>query len=142
MTREPDPTSPKPPKAAAQADGGVIYEETDEDEQAEVEAPPLPADVANIADIAWNESPGVTEGLKGADVIQVFVKHLPNQPGVYRMMNEAGDVLYVGKARSLKKRVTNYAQGRGHSNRITRMIAQTTEHGIRHHAHRDRGAAA
>lgn len=126
MTREPDPTSPKPPKAAAQADGGVIYEETDEDEQAEVEAPPLPADVANIADIAWNESPGVTEGLKGADVIQVFVKHLPNQPGVYRMMNEAGDVLYVGKARSLKKRVTNYAQGRGHSNRITRMIAQTT----------------
>jgi excinuclease UvrABC nuclease subunit len=37
----------------------------------------------------------------------------------------AGDVLYVGKARSLKKRVTNYAQGRGHSNRITRMIAQT-----------------
>ncbi len=63
--------------------------------------------------------------LKGAEVIQAFVKHLPNQPGVYRMINEAGDVLYVGKARSLKKRVTNYAQGRGHSNRITRMIAQT-----------------
>jgi excinuclease ABC subunit C len=69
--------------------------------------------------------PGATPGLKGAEVIQAFVKHLPNQPGVYRMINEAGDVLYVGKARSLKKRVTNYAQGRGHSNRITRMIAQT-----------------
>jgi excinuclease ABC subunit C len=86
---------------------------------------PSPADVANVAGIEWNESPGATPGLKGAEVIQAFVKHLPNQPGVYRMINEAGDVLYVGKARSLKKRVTNYAQGRGHSNRITRMIAQT-----------------
>ncbi|WP_417417522.1 excinuclease ABC subunit UvrC [Hoeflea sp.] len=127
MTRKPHPTSAKPSKAAAQTDGGVVYAETDADdnEQSGVEAP-LPADVANVAGMEWNESPGVTPGLKGAEVIQAFVKHLPNQPGVYRMMNEAGDVLYVGKARSLKKRVTNYAQGRGHSNRITRMIAQTT----------------
>ncbi|MGJ8570544.1 MAG: excinuclease ABC subunit UvrC [Hoeflea sp.] len=127
MTRTPDPTSPKPSKATAQTEGGVIYAESDqeEDEQTESEAP-LPADVANVAAMEWNESPGLTVGLKGAEVIQAFVKHLPNQPGVYRMMNEAGDVLYVGKARSLKKRVTNYAQGRGHSNRITRMIAQTT----------------
>jgi excinuclease ABC subunit C len=126
MTRTPNPTSARSSKAAAPADGGVIYEETDtdEDEQEAVDAP-LPADVANVAGMEWNESPGVTPGLKGAEVIQAFVRHLPNQPGVYRMMNEAGDVLYVGKARSLKKRVTNYAQGRGHSNRITRMIAQT-----------------
>jgi excinuclease ABC subunit C len=127
MTRTPNPTSARSSKAAAPADGGVVYEETDtdEDEQEAVDAP-LPADVANVAGMEWNESPGVTPGLKGAEVIQAFVRHLPNQPGVYRMMNEAGDVLYVGKARSLKKRVTNYAQGRGHSNRITRMIAQTT----------------
>ncbi|MEP3439061.1 MAG: excinuclease ABC subunit UvrC [Hoeflea sp.] len=127
MTREPDPKSPKPSKASTQADGGVIYEATDSEDDDRTEAEtPLPADVANVAGIEWNESPGLTEGLKGAEVIQAYVKHLPNQPGVYRMMNEAGDVLYVGKARSLKKRVTNYAQGRGHSNRITRMIAQTT----------------
>ncbi|PHR22065.1 MAG: excinuclease ABC subunit C [Hoeflea sp.] len=127
MTRKPDLPSPKPSRTAAKADGGVIYGETDsdEDEQAEVEAP-LPVDAASVEGMEWNESPGLTKGLKGAEVIQAFVKHLPNQPGVYRMMNEAGDVLYVGKARSLKKRVTNYAQGRGHSNRITRMIAQTT----------------
>jgi excinuclease ABC subunit C len=127
MTRTPNPTSARSSKAAAPADGGVVYEETDtdEDEQEAVDAP-LPADVANVTGMEWNESPGVTPGLKGAEVIQAFVRHLPNQPGVYRMMNEAGDVLYVGKARSLKKRVTNYAQGRGHSNRITRMIAQTT----------------
>ncbi|GAB5463532.1 excinuclease ABC subunit UvrC [Hoeflea alexandrii] len=126
MTRTPNPTSPKPSKATAPADGGMIYEETDadEDEQDAVDAL-LPADAASVAGIEWNESPVATPGLKGAEVIQAFVRHLPNQPGVYRMMNEAGDVLYVGKARSLKKRVTNYAQGRGHSNRITRMIAQT-----------------
>ena len=55
---------------------------------------------------------GDADGMVGAEVIQTLVKRLPNAPGVYRMMNAAGDVLYVGKARSLKKRVTNYAQGR------------------------------
>ncbi len=75
-------------------------------------------------------------------VIQTLVKRLPNAPGVYRMMNAAGDVLYVGKARSLKKRVTNYAQGRFHTNRIGRMVRETVDDGIRRHPHRDRGAAA
>ena len=65
------------------------------------------------------------EGRSGPDVIQEHVKRLPNQPGVYRMMNAAGDVLYVGKARSLKKRVTAYAQGRFHTNRIGRMVRET-----------------
>src|SRR5690606_10482712 len=61
----------------------------------------------------------------GIEVIQTLVKRLPNAPGVYRMINKAGDVLYVGKARSLKKRVSNYAQGRGHTNRIGRMVSET-----------------
>lgn len=64
-------------------------------------------------------------GVVGIEVIQAAVKRLPNAPGVYRMMNAEGDVLYVGKARSLKKRVTNYAQGRGHTNRIGRMVRET-----------------
>lgn len=63
--------------------------------------------------------------LKGADVISEFVKHLPNAPGVYRMFNEKQDVLYVGKAKSLKKRVTSYTKLAGHSNRIARMINET-----------------
>ncbi|MEA3535344.1 excinuclease ABC subunit UvrC [Rhizobium sp. CC-YZS058] len=107
-------------------DGGIVYDETaldDEDdaldgaESAESAAPALPID--------WAETAPVPDGLRGAPLIQAYVKHLPNNPGVYRMFNEAGDVLYVGKARSLKKRVSNYAQGRGHSNRIARMIRET-----------------
>jgi excinuclease ABC subunit C len=75
--------------------------------------------------IVWDSGDGETAALRGAELIQALVKRLPNAPGVYRMMNTGGDVLYVGKARSLRKRVTNYAQGRYHTNRIGRMVAQT-----------------
>ena len=81
-------------------------------------------DVAFTA-IDWAQHAGDADGMVGAEVIQTLVKRLPNAPGVYRMMNVAGDVLYVGKARSLKKRVTNYAQGRFHTNRIGRMVRET-----------------
>ncbi|OKP77260.1 excinuclease ABC subunit C [Ensifer adhaerens] len=105
------------------ADGGILYdgsEAEDDDDLIEV------SDVSGVAPVVeWRENHSETEGLKGAELIQAFVKLLPNGPGVYRMFNEAGDVLYVGKARSLKKRVSNYAQGRGHSNRIARMVRET-----------------
>jgi excinuclease ABC subunit C len=105
-------------------DGGVLYDEIDDDED-DAAAPDTAAD-AVTASIDWNEAVKNESGLKGADLIAEFVKHLPNAPGVYRMFNEAGDVMYVGKARSLKKRVGNYAQGRLHSNRLTRMVRETT----------------
>ena len=63
--------------------------------------------------------------LRGAELIADEVSRLPARPGVYRMMNEGGDVLYVGKAKSLKARVSSYAKSGGHSNRIMRMIAET-----------------
>ncbi len=91
----------------------------DEDDEIEEAAPAI-----EIA-ASWDHGGRETEGLSGAELIQALVKRLPNSPGVYRMMNEAGDVLYVGKARSLKKRVTNYAQGRFHTNRIGRMVRET-----------------
>jgi len=61
----------------------------------------------------------------GAASIADEVTRLPAKPGVYRMMNATGDVLYVGKAKNLKARVSSYAKSGGHSNRIMRMIAET-----------------
>ena len=61
----------------------------------------------------------------GPDVIRAFVRTLPASPGVYRMMDTEGEVIYVGKARSLKARVTNYTRLDGNPVRIQRMIAST-----------------
>ena len=63
--------------------------------------------------------------LIGAALIKDQVKRLPDAPGVYRMIGDDGEVLYVGKARSLKKRVTQYAQGRFHTQRIALMVDLT-----------------
>jgi excinuclease ABC subunit C len=65
--------------------------------------------------------------LKGADRIAAYLKTLPDAPGVYRMLNAAGEVLYVGKAKSLKKRVASYARGGVHADRLARMVAETAE---------------
>lgn len=61
----------------------------------------------------------------GIDTIKGVVKTLPTGPGVYRMLDEAGTVIYVGKARNLKARVTNYTRYEGNSIRICRMISAT-----------------
>ncbi len=61
----------------------------------------------------------------GPEVIQRYLKTLGTGPGVYRMLDVKGDVIYVGKARNLKARVQNYIRLGGHTNRIARMIAST-----------------
>ena len=71
------------------------------------------------------DSPSRVNDLHGAALIADEVSRLPPRPGVYRMMNAAGDVLYVGKAKSLRNRVSSYAKSGGHSNRIMRMISET-----------------
>jgi excinuclease ABC subunit C len=69
--------------------------------------------------------PIVARGRSGPEVIAELVKRLPNGPGVYRMMDAKGTVLYVGKARSLKKRVQSYTRTGGQSGRIARVIQAT-----------------
>ncbi len=61
----------------------------------------------------------------GVQVIGGYLKTLPGVPGVYRMINAKGDVLYVGKAKNLKKRVTSYTRLARQANRIRRMVMET-----------------
>ena len=63
----------------------------------------------------------------GVALIAAKVRLLPDSPGVYRMYDASGELLYVGKARSLKKRVASYTKLAGQSNRIARMIAMTAQ---------------
>ncbi len=74
-------------------------------------------------EIDFDFEPGAVAA--GTEIIKRFWSTLPASPGVYRMFDGKGDVLYVGKAKNLKARVGSYARGQAHSNRIARMIAQT-----------------
>ena len=119
-----NPPIPKRDPAAGDMAGYLPDDETEDDDG---EAEIVETDVRELlASVDWS---GIgVDGKQlatGPEVIQALVKQLPNQPGVYRMLNQAGDVLYVGKARSLKKRVTSYAQGRFHTDRIGRMVRET-----------------
>ena len=66
-----------------------------------------------------------TKKTPGEKVIERYLKTLPGTPGVYRMINAKGDVLYVGKAKSLKKRVQSYTRGGRLAVRTRRMVADT-----------------
>jgi excinuclease ABC subunit C len=61
----------------------------------------------------------------GRSVIADFARHAPSAPGVYRMIGAGGEVLYVGKAKNIKKRVLSYARPTGQVTRIARMVAIT-----------------
>jgi excinuclease ABC subunit C len=83
------------------------------------EEPSLPALELDAADAA----PASVE--RGVAAIRAHWKHAPIGPGVYRMIAEDGEVLYVGKAKSVRKRIASYMRAQGQTNRIARMIART-----------------
>ncbi len=72
--------------------------------------------------VRGSDAPDLDAGVKA---IREVLRTLPVRPGVYRMLDAKGDVLYVGKARSLRNRVTAYTQVARQSKRLLRMIAQT-----------------
>lgn len=88
------------------------------DDLEEVEGGDVPDDIPEIAATPLKLATGMA-------VIRAFWETLPGSPGAYRMLNPAGEVLYVGKARNLKARVSAYARGTAPNNRIARMIAET-----------------
>jgi len=88
--------------------------------------PETQEDFADFADAANGERHAPGSFGAGRAAIARYAKHAPTSPGVYRMIGAAGEVLYVGKAKSLKRRVVAYARETGHDSRITRMIAATT----------------
>ena len=72
--------------------------------------------------MAKKQSAAVNDGI---EVLKSLLPKLPTAPGVYRMLNEAGDVLYVGKARNIKARVTQYTQPTRLPVRIRKMVFET-----------------
>jgi excinuclease ABC subunit C len=118
------PAAPKPPRrsqtdlpeqlAAADVDPAT----STPDDEDEARLPELPEDNTDV----------VAEGplAAGHAAIERAVRLAPTSPGVYRMLNAANDVLYVGKAKNVKKRLTSYARPNApHPARILRMIAAT-----------------
>lgn len=69
----------------------------------------------------------MSERVDGIEVIKARLATLPTSPGVYRMLNAKGDVLYVGKARNLKARLTSYTQPERMVVRIRKMVFETRE---------------
>src|SRR3954469_16197568 len=84
-----------------------------------------PADPTPSPGPSARRRPSAGNLTQGAEIIRGYLRTLPNSPGVYRMMNADGDVLYVGKAKNLKKRVVNYTQVMKLPTRLQRMVAET-----------------
>src|SRR5687768_16840841 len=79
-------------------------------------------------DAAGARAGALVDRPSGAALIHSHLPSLPNGPGVYRMLDAKGEVLYVGKAKSLRKRLSAYAKPSGLSARLQRMVALT--HGL------------
>jgi excinuclease ABC subunit C len=91
------------------------------DDEEEAQLPDLPDDGGLGLDLPPEEA----KVGAGRGVISEFAKRAPEKPGVYRMISASGDVLYVGKAKNIRKRVLSYARPTGQVTRIARMVAVT-----------------
>ena len=111
--------APKAPAAVPEPDLDPASIPEDLDEVAAEEA-------SSPLELALDEGPAAPGPLaRGAEVIRSFWKHAPHGPGCYRMLGADGEVLYVGKARSIRKRILAYTTPERQPTRIARMISQT-----------------
>lgn len=122
--RSKQPDAPGSPTRTAES-GQNIAQDVDPlsnvaDEDDEVRLPEQPDD-------AGEELPAEGTLATGQAAIANAVRHAPLSAGVYRMLNAANEVLYVGKAKSVRKRLSSYARPTGHPARIARMIAATVQ---------------
>ncbi len=83
------------------------------------------ADEVSGVELDLDDEAAASSFRRGLRAIRAHWKHAPTGPGVYRMIGEDGSILYVGKAKSIRKRVASYTRLAGHANRIARMIALT-----------------
>src|SRR5712671_5869509 len=90
------------------------------DDEEEAQLPDLPDDGGIGLDVPPEAGVGA-----GRNAISEFARHAPQGPGVYRMIGAGGEVLYVGKAKNIRKRVVSYARPTGEVTRIARMVAIT-----------------
>ncbi len=97
-------------------DPEIEFEEDDDESS-------LPASIEEAGEISAAEIPALAAGTAA---IAAFARHAPSAPGVYRMIDAKGEVLYVGKAKNIRKRLTAYTRAGGHTSRIARMIAVTS----------------
>jgi excinuclease ABC subunit C len=92
----------------------------------QTEAEDEEASLPEVDDVNAIELPAENVSSTGRAVLARFSKLAPATPGVYRMIGANGDVLYVGKAKNIRKRVTSYVRPVGHDSRIERMVAATS----------------
>jgi excinuclease ABC subunit C len=113
-------SGPKPDINGPKPDIAPEFEPVEDDDE-----PSLPA--ADDEALTLQDGQGALEGslAAGRAAIVAHLKLAPSQPGVYRMIDARGDVLYVGKAKNIKKRITAYARPTGLDTRIERMVALT-----------------
>ncbi len=117
MERERINPGPQPDPREIEEEEGLIGAEADDEEEEEEVLVEEPEDDDSEPDNAPFRT--------GRETILRFQKNSPAGPGVYRMIDAQGSVLYVGKAKSIRKRVISYTRPTGHSRRIQRMIAAT-----------------
>src|SRR5215469_15536773 len=125
------PKAPRPRTAKAASGTDLPPQDSSDVASPDVDPATSPAEEdeeARLPDMPEESAETVAEGplAVGHAAIEHAVRLAPTSPGVYRMLNAANDVLYVGKAKNVKKRLSNYARiGAPQPARILRMIAAT-----------------